>query len=466
MRQLCLLVCCLTACGDDGVRHTPDAAPHDGPRDSAIDGALDPVTVTAMRDGAPASGVHVYFQDADSTVVLATTTDANGTASAVMAPGGYVTAVDPFAVPLLGAPRSNELATYVGVKPGDHLVLSNGDIETAITVTVTAVPDPAGAATYLYSSCLPGGTQLTGLSLVAVPVARTVTLSDCGATAGFLLVSRDQNNQVLNTAFVADVPVVDQGTVDLSAATWVAADPKTWTFTNEPALTALDVQDDLVDAQGTVFSTSFETPSDAQDPTMTIPVPAFAGATEIISTTIFTASIHGLVDWGPYTSTYSVDVGARMLADFTSAPTYDPAAHTVSITEAATGGVADFISTVIHAERASDGRQWDWNIAAPHATTITLPALPTDVYDFNIAATDAVDVELWGAAKVPGGYDAVRPHVFTSSGGQELVTELGANGSIALVQYLPLATDRPASRVTMGNHAPALFARVLSRRVR
>jgi len=96
MRLVPLLVCCLIACGDDGVRHTPDAAPHDGPTaDTGPDAPALPVTLTVTVDGAPQGGVKVYFLNADSSVVLNTVTDATGTASAVMAAGGSVTALFP-----------------------------------------------------------------------------------------------------------------------------------------------------------------------------------------------------------------------------------------------------------------------------------------------------------------------------------------------------------------------------------
>ena len=395
-----------------------------------------------MRDGAPVSGMYVYFQNADSTVVLATTTDANGTASAVMDAGGYVTAIDTAPPLLLGGASSNQLLTYADVKPGDQLRYGRSLESTGIGVTINAVLDPAASSMYVYSPCLPDGAQLAGLAATAIaqPVTTTTTLYGCGATTDFLLVSYDQNNQPLNTAFVPNVPVADQGTVDLTAAVLAGADTKTWTFNNGPALTSLSVEDDLLDAQGRTFSTYMETPSDAQNPTLTMPVPAFTGAGQLVQTFVATGNSHTLLDWGPYASTFTTDVGARLLAELTAPPSFDPATHALSITEGATGATADFALSAVSASRAADGHTWIWEIIAPHATTITLPTLPTDVYDFNITASDSVQVEGWATGKVPGGYDAVRPFLFSTQGPSDLAKVSGSGAaSVELYQAPPMA---------------------------
>jgi hypothetical protein len=463
MRRV-VLALLLAACGDDGVRHTPDASTHDGPVDAPE--VMDPVTVTVTRADTAIPGVHVYFQNVDSSLVLATTTDANGTASAVMEAGGYVTAVDPFPAPGLGGITTNQLATWVGVKPGDHLRISEPGIST-MQVTVNASFDPAATSTWVYSSCLLGGEPLNGLAatVVAQPGVADVMLENCGPTTNFLLVSFDDNGLPLNMAFFPDTAVVDQGMVNLTPV-WAGVDAKSWTFNNGPALTGLEVQEELLDARGIVYSMLFDTPSDQQNPTVTDPMPVFPNATEVVQTDLYTTNYHALYDWGPYASTYTVDVGARMLAELTGPPSFDAATHAISITEAATGATASYTATSLRAQRAADTRQWIWQVASPHATTITLPTLPTDIYDFNVRADDSVDVPLWGIGKVPGGYDAIRAFAFVSTNGPSgFVSQLGASGEVTVEQYEPPPTVVTA-RDTMGGHAPALFSRRLSRRVR
>ena len=76
MRAHLSILIVVAACNGDGkVRHLPDAAPQpDSP--TPIDAAPSPVTLVVTQDGAPMTGIHVYFQAADSSVVADTTTDA------------------------------------------------------------------------------------------------------------------------------------------------------------------------------------------------------------------------------------------------------------------------------------------------------------------------------------------------------------------------------------------------------
>lgn len=61
------------------------------------------VTLTVTRNGGPVAGVHTYFLNADNSYVATLDTDTTGTASANMAAGGSVTAIDrgdgPYRVP-------------------------------------------------------------------------------------------------------------------------------------------------------------------------------------------------------------------------------------------------------------------------------------------------------------------------------------------------------------------------------
>src|SRR4029078_34509 len=111
--------------------------------DAPIDAAPLTVKLTVTRNGSPALQVQVYFQNADNSVVKSVKTDNNGEAEAVMVAGGSVTAINPFTPPLpavLGLPRAEELRTFVGVKPGDHLFLTLNDSPESTTVRVT-LPD-------------------------------------------------------------------------------------------------------------------------------------------------------------------------------------------------------------------------------------------------------------------------------------------------------------------------------------
>src|SRR5262245_56512944 len=76
----------------------PNGAPDAGSADAlptTPDAAPSAVTMTVTLRGATVPGTAVYFQNADSSLVLAATSDANGTASAMLAAGGYVTVIEP-----------------------------------------------------------------------------------------------------------------------------------------------------------------------------------------------------------------------------------------------------------------------------------------------------------------------------------------------------------------------------------
>src|SRR5690349_21386214 len=127
MRRLSIAWLSLVACGSDSkVGHLPDAPPP--PEDAASPDAppAPPPTVmlTVTSNGVPLSRIRVYFQNADNSLVASAMTDDTGTAQAVMTAGGYVTAIDPFPA---SADAPDELRTFSGVKPGDHLFLTHTD---------------------------------------------------------------------------------------------------------------------------------------------------------------------------------------------------------------------------------------------------------------------------------------------------------------------------------------------------
>jgi hypothetical protein len=454
MRLLCLLVCCLAACGDDGVRHTPDAAPHDGPlADTGPDGPLQPVTLTATYNGAPQAGVQVYFLDADNSLVLATTTDASGTASAVMAAGGSVTAIDPYAqvVQTAIAGGGHDLYTFAGVKPGDNLRLDDRGEQPSTIVTVNApIDSAAGVASYEVLTPCGGGGTLTDPGSGASPTGQLGIGPECGTSTDFLIITRDEGSQILDYAYVQNQAFSDGGTVDLTAATYAAASTRNYSFTDVPATWGSpSFSDSIVTPQGELLQQFSFAPDDGT-PT---PVVTPAIGTHLSVSEVFGASVgdHELVDWGPYTDAYTADVGARVLHDLSGFPTVDRETHTISFDELAGGADPDLVVTGVYTYREADDTSWYWQIAAPHATTIAMPVLPTDLYDFTIGPTDSGSADQLLLAKVPGGYDAVRPYIFAARGPSSLVT--GASGSATLELVFAKGVRRQGtSERTVVNH--------------
>ena len=144
MRRLTLLVLALAACGDDSNNRKIIDAPHVDIDGKDLDSALpNPVTVTVKNQPGPTADVEVYFQNADSTLVATAHTDANGTASQVMAAGGFVSLINPYVNAGVGALTNYTLITWAGVKPGDHLVIDNSATVAAATVTFNLPLDTA-----------------------------------------------------------------------------------------------------------------------------------------------------------------------------------------------------------------------------------------------------------------------------------------------------------------------------------
>ena len=198
-------------------------------------------------------------------------------------------------------------------------------------------------------------------------------------------------------------------------------------------------------------------------------MPAFTGAADLMVTSVFPGGSEQqfFLDWGPYAATYTVDAGARLLPVLQGSPAFDPTTHTFSFTTDATGATPDFVFGSVSAFRTADARGWTWRVAAPYATSVVYPTLPTDVYDFNITAADTPGSLDLLVGKVPGGYDAARPVLLADSSNpqlQQFVT--GTTGSATLERYVLLARGKARAGDRMDDHAPAPVPRLLSRRVR
>src|SRR5580658_2025808 len=124
--SILLALAAVVGCGGNSTKHLADAPKSDAPKsidskdiDAAPDAApTGTVSIAVDNNGSAVVGATVYFQDADSTVVSNTVTGSDGTASATIAEGGFVTVIEP-------EPADSEqfLDTFSGVKPNDKLTL-------------------------------------------------------------------------------------------------------------------------------------------------------------------------------------------------------------------------------------------------------------------------------------------------------------------------------------------------------
>src|SRR5438067_10053739 len=93
-----LVVVLVSACGGGHApfpNGSPDALPPDTLPPMTADAMPTSVTIAVTLNGMPVSNVPAYFQAADSTLAGAATTDAQGTAGAILATGGFVTVIEP-----------------------------------------------------------------------------------------------------------------------------------------------------------------------------------------------------------------------------------------------------------------------------------------------------------------------------------------------------------------------------------
>ena len=445
MRRLPWLFLVLAACGDDSARKIVDAPP--GPHDTPpmIDTPPQPLAVlvtVVYPDGTPIPGVKVYFQNADSSVVGAAALDANGNARQVMNAGGYATALVPnILIGGFGGGMQYSVATWAGVKPGDHLIFTTpagggAPIQTTITIPLDTA---AGITQYVVQSTCGGQTQVGLPSGSGATSVSTPFYFDAGCTAADIFVAGvDANYQPVSSFSIPAQPVTANEVIDYTAQTYTAAGTRTYTFDNFPGGLAIDVFDNLATGRGQLYSGVGAQTSTANPATLTVPYPARpAGSLDVVFSSQQASNTNrNLVEWGT-TGAYEQDWGAHLLPDFATAPTFDTGTHVVSWTTGGGALTADFAEASVLVSRATV--TWTWEIVAPSGTQIAFPNLPTDVADLNIAATDSYNFDGSGVvrvAKVPGGYDAVRGSIFASSA----FLPTGATGTASFSDYQPPLT--------------------------
>jgi hypothetical protein len=382
-----------------------------------------PVALTVTRNGAPVTGVHTYFLNADSTLVATVDTDAMGTASAAVEAGGSVTALDPFSTAGSVALEGNDLRTFLAVQPGDQLALTQTDAK-SVTFTLK-VAAATGATVYdVLTTCgaasvVPGG-----------GAGGRVTLFNCHGAADIVIFANALNGVVkvpVSALFHPNVALADGGTVDLTGDTYRPLTGVTFNYLNAPNAT-ITISHALVSAAGSLapFVASFTgKPATLQEP-------AIPAATSIVDTSVGLTSDHHVVDWGPLVATNTFDLNNSLLPDLTAAPSFSAATKLVSWTEAAAGAVPDLTTTTIDVARSDGSRHWHWTVAGPYtAGALAFPVLPTDVADWAPSSADRVAVTALTNAKVPGGYAAVRAHVHDVRGAAGFVA--GPTGRVVTV---------------------------------
>jgi hypothetical protein len=423
------------ACGgcndNNSVGHLPDAPPAP---DAAADAMPpDAVSLAVINHGVPAVGVPVYFLNADGSVARAAVTDGNGIASAVVTSGGSVTAIRPFTTPQLpgGKIETDELRTFLGVKPGDHLVLSRADID-SVTVTFDAAAPEGGDFNTQYQVFTTCG---SGISTTIDPggsssgsgspdPGATRDLQDCHGAADIAVVAtqavlqaRPGGNAIEAPLGLyhasANLPVGGNVMLSLRDDPYAALTDVTFSYANGPLDTEINVAHAPVLPHG--FLGPYQATVPAGDTAVTISEVTVPATMEVVDSQLqSTTTRHEVVDWGAFSTAYALDLSNALLREVIGGPTFDVATGKISWTEASAGATPSLTIAGILVRRTEPAlAKWHWEIVAPYSPAgIVLPHLPTDVFDWTPTASDEIQsLDPIKNVQVTGGYDAVRSHI-------------------------------------------------------
>jgi hypothetical protein len=423
-------------CNDsNGVGHLPDAASPDAMPPDAV-------SLVVINQGVPVGGVPVYFLNADGSVASATVTDGTGTASAEVTAGGSVTALRPFTTQMpAAAPGGDELRTFLGVKPGDHLVLSRAATDVVNVTFDAAAPDggDAGTTFQLVTTC--GG----GVKTISPDGTTSVELDSCHGAADLAVVASGGGLDTPQSLYHASatLPLGELVPVSLRDDAYTNASDVTFSYANAPP----DAQITVLHSPGLPhgYLGPYVATVDAGTSDVTISEAAVPAAIEVVDSSLtFDNNAHHVVDWGPYSTTYATDLSPSdvLLREGIDGPTFDIPTAKLTWTEAAAGATPD--TTVAAIQVARGEATWHWEIAAPYsAAGIAFPHLPADAAMWIPTTGDTVTVDPLTNVKVSGGYNAVRGHIF------DIRDDLGptgfaiGNGGRAVIVQFPAPPPPP-----------------------
>jgi hypothetical protein len=410
----------LAACGD-GI-HPPAT-------DAPVDDQRGLVTLTVRSDVTRVDDLLVYFQNADSQLVLSTRTDRVGVANAYMAPGGFVTMVDPS----MGV---RVMYTYAGVKPGDELVL---DLRSSpnigqVELQVEFPAEPSSMFYELYASCSFGGPT----SLQPPPEPASVSLFGCPPTANFLIRASDE---VGGSKFLyrPEAPVMPFGALTMQGA-YQPASSTTLSATHvPPGITDLFVTQQVggLPFPNGSFSTLSPVEGHAQIAINLVPAEGALLATRLDAPDTGLHGVQHVIQTGPNAAT-EIDLRGGLRA-YTSRPRFEPTSQTIQWTEADAGVVPDFVITQMSFFNGAGSSQWV--VISPRTTEPIqrLPVLPRAELDPPADPNNLQIFTLLNVA-IDGGYDRVRATKLTAWSRNETWPTDRAPGQ-ALFQTLGNAID-------------------------
>lgn len=466
---VCLLsggVAAIVACGDDGgANKLPDAPPGS---DGALPDTPDPPTparITITRDGSGVESVDVYFQNADNTLVAKVPTDANGVAEATVMPGAYVTVVNPFRVAFGGVPQ-DDVETIAGVQPGDQLQLTqNNGRQTLTNVNIVVDEDANGSQYKMWATCM----VLDAKSSAGMPYylsvgsggerpAASPDMVDPCPKADILVESENGSGSGVGWIFKDDVAITASANIDITDA-YTATPQVNVAYSDVPAaVTNLAVMNLLTTPDGVLWREQSNTDVVTGAASWSFERPNPAGSTQVFLTNMYGGGSYGqhqVIDWKPIADPATISFANALLREYTTTPTFDVATSSVTWMEAATGAIADLaIAEMTGFRSGATTLSWRWRLAGvPSGTTLKFPTLPADIAQYNVVTGDTTDVFSLTTAKLPGGYNSVRPVVLSIENPTVLIG--GASGRIVIQQLPGRVVTRQAPSAPTGARAAA-----------
>nr|MBP9086187.1 hypothetical protein [Kofleriaceae bacterium] len=348
-------------------------------------------------------------------------------------PGGSVTVV----LPALMGPsaRPTEVFTFIGVKPGDELVVGRRtNLVSPSPATLKLGLLPRGATIDVRTSC-GGNFQGPAAASVTLQIPTTCTAIDVFVSA------RTVNNAEIGTFYKSNVAVT-AATIDVAAETFKPSKAHTFTLSNIPA-TTMAAQ---ITAQALAGTMQLSVP-ETTDLNFAAPLGTSRSgdivlpdiSADVLMNTQMSrtsSSMQVVVERAPL-GPVTVDLTAAQIPWILSEPLFDAGGSQFAWTESI-DGTADTVIANAQVARpavppATQDESWSHQVVAPHAIgQLRMPVLPVALSNFNAKTTDTVSVFL-GLAKFPGGFDTIRAKAFVSNG---VSTLLPTAGRVVISQYL------------------------------
>lgn len=358
MRTLLGALVALAACGD-GLT---------GPIDGGSSDAALAVVRVRVRGIGNRGGFSVWFQNPDSTLVLATRTLGDGTANAYMPAGGFVTLM-----------LDGDLWTWGGVEPGDELVIGAQPGDQASAIELQVAQDPNAASYWLHSPC---GSYMEVSNVIDRP--RSVALGDCDAHTDLLLVTRKLGfTELAHHQAKLDVAV---GTADAPAPVrfdggYLSPTDSVVRVSQLPSTIGfLYAHQEVLGTHGVLFDSSnfgqsvINTNDAAQ---VTIPMPLTPGT--ILATYVDDVGGSGnsnfmhVVSWGPSAPETEIALTPLRLPALLDSASYGKTTHTVSWREVSTTLLPEATLANIRLANSTTWHAIGPRNAAPY---LALPVLP------------------------------------------------------------------------------------------